>query len=707
MGDEQRARELICRAWAEGIAPDPLIGLAEWSDANVMLSEKDSAEYGNWRTSRTPYLREIMDCLSPSNPTQRVVFMKGTQVGGTSVGKNWIAFLVSNRGGPTMYLMPTSGTSKRASKTRMAPMIDAMPVLRDKIGAPRSRDSGNTIALKEFDGGVLIFAGANSAVELASQPVRNLFADEVDKYPLYLDEEGSPLGLAVKRTDTFGLRKKIYITSTPKLEGSSVVAKEFEASDQRHYYVPCPHCQHMQRMQWEQMRWQVEQIEEITCMACGAIGKPGTHCEHCERDLGDQQVTVRNTGKLLGVWYECEACERRIDEHHKAYMLPRGEWRKHAPGNTAAAGFHLSALYSPLGWYSWRSAVEMKLKADAEDDETMKQEFWNTVLGLAYNLPGEQPEADPLKERAKASSYRIGQVPAPALMLTAFVDVQGDRLECYVYGWGRGESAYLIDFNVLYGETSVPFQGAWAGFPDLLDKGYQHAGGMTLRPSAVGIDSGYHTHTVYMQARTYKSRHVVATKGQTQPGKPVLGLPTKVDISYQGKKIEKGVKVWPLGADTAKALIYARLKLSPPAPGAWHFPQGLPDFVFDQLTAEKCTTHYVRGFPVRQWSKDKNARNEALDCAVGAYAAAVYAGLNRVNWDRLEQLVNPQQRDMLATPTAETKGAEGETISGNYETDSENHEASAVSAETPPPAAPAAHVPAPAGRRVRGGIKRD
>lgn len=694
MDDGDRERQLIRQAWADGLAPDPVILLSDWSDQNVILSETDSAEPGPWRTSRVPFAREIMDCLSPSSPIQKVVFQKATQIAGTSIGKNWIAYLMANRGGPTMYILPTTKIAKRVSKTRIAPMIEAMPCLAGKVREKRSRDSGNTIDLKEFEGGILVFAGANSAAELRSQPIKNLIGDEVDAYPLDVDDEGAPLEIAEKRLDTFS-RKKKFITSSPTDTATTVIGREFEASDQRHFYVPCPHCDHAQRLQWEQMRWRLMQIEEMTCMACGAVGRPAPSCEHCGAAAGDQQINNRLTNEIEDVWYECQACNGRIEEWRKTVMLERGRWVAHAPGRDKAAGFQLSALYSPLGWFSWREAVRMYLKAEATKDKETEQVFWNTILGLPYDQPGEHVEPDNIKQRARQSDYRIGQVPTPALLLTAGVDVQADRLEVYIYGWGRGESASLIDFQVLHGETSIALKGAWLLLPDILDKGYRHASGNTIRLSSMGIDSGYQSQVVYKFVNQFRGRGVFATKGQSQPGKPVIGPAVKVHLSDKGKKAKQGLRIlYPLGTENAKAIIYARLKLTAPAAAAWQFPQGLPDSVFEQLTAERCITKYVRGYPVRIWIKDKHVRNEALDCAVIAYAAAIKAGLQSLNWDRLEQLIAPAQRDMLTTPPEAPPGPADAGDDAVEASEANAPAAEAVAAETPAPAPKTSRPPA-------------
>jgi len=222
----------IERAWREGLVPDPLLSVSEWSDRHRMLSSKASSEPGRWRTSRTPYLKEIMDCLSPTSPVERVVFMKAAQLGATEMGSNWIGYVIHHAPGPMMAVWPTVEMAKRNSKQRIDPLIEESLILKELIAPARSRDSGNTILAKEYRGGVLVMTGANSAVGLRSMPVRYLFLDEVDGYPLDVDGEGNAVALAEARTRTFA-RRKIFIVSTPTIAGVSTIEREYEASDQR------------------------------------------------------------------------------------------------------------------------------------------------------------------------------------------------------------------------------------------------------------------------------------------------------------------------------------------------------------------------------------------------------------------------------------------------------------------------------------------
>jgi phage terminase large subunit GpA-like protein len=645
--------------------------VSEWADRYRMLSKSSSAEPGRWSTDRTPFVREIMDCLSPDNLTPVTVFQKATQIAGTETGNNWVGSIIHQGLGPTMVVMPTSNAAKKASKTRIAPMIADTPVLRDRVREAKSRDSGNTTLLKEFDGGILIFAGANSATELKSSPVRNLFLDELEEYPDDVDDQGDPEELAEKRTDTFA-RRKVLKVSTPTIVGGRI-DKAYKASDQREYYVPCPLCRHEQRLRIDNLRWETRKRWERADIETGEL---------VEAEADAPGAIEHDTGELVDVWYECDSCHGTIHEHHKTAMLAAGRWIAHNPGPDRAAGFKLSALYSPIGWFGWRKIVLAKLRADRDVSGTLAKTFANTVLGEAYEEPGETVDAHWLQRRVE--SWRIGeQIPAGALLLVAGVDVQGDRLEVRVWGYGRNDETWLCDRHILFGPPAAP--ETWAALEQLLDRAWQHELGGKLRISAAAIDAsdGNTTHFVRAFARRWApTRRVIAVKGQAVAGKPLLGKPTEQDVNWRGKTVKRGVKLWPMGSDTGKAVFYARLRVDEPGPGYVHLPTGLPEEEFAQMVAERLQTRYIRGHPKREWHLERGRRNEALDCRVMADAAAEYLGVRRAPWDQLEASVRVATPDLFAGETPATVQSPGAAAPG--------------AVQVPDPAGPADAAPTPA-----------
>lgn len=653
------------RAFAQSLRPPTLLDVDDWAERNRVVSQKGSPEPGPWRNDRTPYLREIMKELSPSCSTTEIVLKKATQLGGTETMLNWIGCIIDEYPAPTMIVWPTSNTSKRNSKQRITPLIDETPALRRKVQPERMRDSGNTMLMKEFPGGVLSIAGANSAAELKSMPIKYLGEDEVDEFPADLEGQGDPCKLAEKRTTNFA-RRKIYKCSTPTVQGFSRIDEAYEASDQRRYYVPCHQCGQQQTLHWDQMRWALRKALEYICFGCGAI-TDGSHvdgdrhtCPACGQEgaVNAQSVIERETDEILSVWYECEHCQAEIGEHHKTRMLEQGEWIAEHPGPDRAAGFWLNALYSPLGWYSWREAVKDYLRA--RTNEVLMKVFTNTVLAESYvDKTAERPDLDDVKGMAEA--YRIGVVPSGGLLLIASVDVQGNRLEVKLKAWGRGEESWLVEYHVIHGDPDD--DEPWQALEEYINRSFPHVSGAALKIVAAGIDSGYKPQRVYDFCRRSKHRHAIPVKGMANEGRAILGGPSKQDINYKGERIKDGIKLWPVGTHAAKTLVYGRLKPKlDPATGAtversdrMHFPVGLPDEYYEQLTVESLVTFYnANGQARREWRKKANDRNEALDLEVYNNATAIYAGLKRIDWDKLEQRLNLRQAGLFHADTEAT-----------------------------------------------------
>ncbi|MFZ5752385.1 MAG: phage terminase large subunit family protein [Pseudomonadota bacterium] len=618
--------EGLLRAWRSGIRPDPDLTVSQWADRHRRLGSRASAEPGRYRSARTPYMREIMDRLSPGDPTQRIVFMKAAQVGATEAGNNWIGFVIHQAPGPMLAVQPTVELAKRNSRQRIDPLIDESPDLRERVKPARSRDAGNTMLSKEFAGGILIMTGANSAVGLRSTPARYIFLDEVDAYPASADEEGDPVTLAEARSLTFAHRRKVFLVSTPTIRGLSRIEREFEASDQRRYFVPCPHCDAMQWLKFERLRWEK--------------GRPET------------------------AEYHCEGCERPIAEHHKTRMLERGEWRATATAtDPTTVGYHLSALYSPVGWLSWQRIARAATQATQGGDEAMRA-FRNTILGETWMETGEAPDWQRLADRRER--WTSGTVPAGGLFLTAGADVQKDRIEVDVWAWGRGLESWLVDHLVLEGGPGDP--ACWQQLTDLLGRTWTHASGQPMALARLAIDTGYETSAVYAWSRQAGFAQVSPVKGVEGFNRtsPVTG-PTYVDATVAGKRLRRGARLWTVATSTFKAETYRFLRqgeaepsprwgdASPPnadapkcPPGTIHLPDWADGEWLKQLTAEQLVTvKGKRGFTRIEWQKLRE-RNEALDCRVYARAAAWILGADRwpeARWADLEAQLGLAKQD--------------------------------------------------------------
>jgi len=615
------------KAWA----PPPSLSLSEWADQYAYLSAESSAEPGKWHT--IPYQRGMMDAFTDPS-IEQITIMKSARVGYTKIINNAIGYFIHYDPCPIMVVQPTIEDAAGYSKEEIAPMLRDTPVLEKLVSEARAKDSDNTIVQKTFPGGVLSMVGANSPRGFRRVSRRVVLFDEVDGYPATAGTEGDQIKLGIKRTEYYWNRK-IAAGSTPTVDEVSRIQKLFKLSDQRRYFVPCPHCDAPQFLKWGGknekfgIKWPEGEPEKAyyVCEANGCI------IDHSEK-----------------FWMVTEA-----DRRQQADPLCGYGWQATAPGNGKHAGFHIWAAYSFSPNATWgQLAVEW---LDAKDDPETLKTFVNTALGECWTQEyTAKLGAEGLA--ARAETYKINTVPARALLLTAGVDVQDNRLCVKIKAWGEGEESWLVDYAEIYGDPAdLSVKGPWEQADRMLKQEFIHDTGAKLRVQAVAVDTGGHfTHEAYIFCRARKKRRFIAIKGASTPGRPALGKPSLQDINYKNQTIEKGVSLFLVGVDTIKATVYGRLKKdAATGAGVCHFPVGLPDDYYKQLTAEKQVVKYVNGHARRYWVKKDSARNEALDCEVYAYAALQYY-YTRTN----RNTVWLQARQLLANLIPEPPAGDGQ-----------------------------------------------
>ena len=589
--------------------PPANLKISDWADRYRRLSPESSAESGQWKTDRAPYQREIMDAFNDPE-TQRIVWMKSSQVGATEVLLNVIGYYIDQDPAPMLCMQPTLAMAQAFSKDRLATMIRDSEKIRDCVKDPRSRDSGNTVLSKKFAGGNLSMVGSNSAAGLASRAIRIMLADECDRYEASAGAEGDPISLATKRTTTFWNRK-IYLCSTPTIKGISRIETAFEESDKRYYYVPCPECKEMQILKWKNIVWDEN--------------KPET------------------------AHYACGECGAVINESKKQWMLKHGEWRATAE-KTNTAGFHISELYSV--WSTW---AEMAINfLEAKKNPEMLKTWVNTSLGESWEEQGTTLDHEKLLERRL--NYDIESIPEKVLVIVAGCDTQADRIEITLTGYGRGYEAFVLDHRVLWGDPNAP--QVWADLDELLRQRFKTESGRLIPISCTCVDSGGHsTNAVYEFTKPRQARRIFAIKGLSVAGKPIANKP-----SYVGKN--KAV-LYGIGTDTAKELIFSRL-MTDLDKSTLHFPHNVDEDYFLQLTAEKRVTKFVRGRKSLVW-KQIRPRNETLDCLVYCFAAAY---ILNPNWDLLEmktldgEVVEPNKDD--SSPLIRRKTRRNTNFANNW-----------------------------------------
>jgi phage terminase large subunit GpA-like protein len=581
------ALQVAIRQGLAVFAPKPPLTLSEWSDEYAYIPA-GSAEPGKFVTAVAEYQRAPMDAISDPR-IRKVVLVWASQTGKTQIQLNAIGYFSHHEPAYMLMIQPTLDRAEEVSKLRIAPMIRDTPVLRDLYPDPRSRDSGNTLLLKEFTGGYLALVGANAPSGLASKPVRILLPDEVDRFEESAGIEGDPLALVEIRGSTYWNFKDVE-TSTPLIKGVSRIEQSFNASDKHYFFVRCPHCGVEQRLVWKQLRYATD-------------------------ELGGGRLRVTD------VWYECASSERRadapgcrIDEREKYEMIRHGSW-KHTATSTdgRTAGYHLNALYSP--WVEWSQLVQEWI--DAQNDVEKLQVFTNTRLAESWEMKGDGAEESALAQRLEPLVDE-NLLPDGVLMLTMGVDIQRDRIEASIWGWGLDKENWIIDHRVLRGSPALPEEhpdSPWRELDDYRKTTFPHPSGQALRVICCCVDSGDQTKIVYDYTRRRERERVFAIKGVAGFGKPLVN---------NGKRPDKAkTLLYMVGVDTAKERIYSGLKQPAPGPGYTHILKNehLGDDYLLQLTAEHLVTTKVKGRPVLSFVLREGRRNETLDCAVYASAA--------------------------------------------------------------------------------------
>lgn len=632
---EREAHRLAREILIEAAAPPPSLDLTKWVPQHVRVP--DGPREGQlWDLSLTPFWREILECLSPNHPATRVTVRKSAQLGFTMVLIAWMLAIVAVVKRRAMIVMPSLGVARDFVSEKLQPAIDKCAAAAALIvpQKPRAGD-GSTALNKKFPGGSLRLTGANSTADLRSKTIPLIGCDEIDEYDKDLGGQGDPMGMIDARQLAFhasGNFKKLE-GGTPTVKGYSRIDESFEESDQRYYEVPCPHCGEAQDLVWEQLHWQEEWPHQAE--------------------------------------YACRHCGGMIGHHEKQRMLRAGKWVARAPGAGRHPGFHINALYSPFT--TWDAMVAAYLKA--KDDPLELKAWSNLWKGESFEVKGEAPTWQELKQRAQAIDlYRRGEIPDEALVITASVDVQGSWLEVGLWGWGVGKTSYALDRFVIQGDPND--LKVWGELEAYRQREFRTKGCFPRVIEMMAIDSGYLTPMVYnfvrgKDANVKGGRRVMAIKGASTRTEWVLGNRKKVDFTLHGQSKRGSVYRYMVGGHVAKIAIYGRLGLKGPnqagqfPPGFCHFASDFDDDFYQQHTAELMIPVQRRGGRIDyEWRKPRGQRNEVLDLAVYAYAAAVAIGLDRTSpaqWARLAEermAAAPEkgQLDMLAAVIAPPDG---------------------------------------------------
>lgn len=555
---------------------------------------------------------EMMDAILDPRVHEAVI-QKSTQIGySDAVINNIVGFFMDIDPKPIMLVQPTIDNAKDYGKKRITPMIEATAVLKIKIRDRVSRRAGNTLALKEFPGGFLKLVGANAGSGLRSDPVPVVLFDEIDGYPLDVEGEGDPIQIGTRRTDAFANYKIVKGSTPAKPKGISPIEKAFERSDQRMFFVPCPDCGFMQPLLWR------------------------------DPDEGDNKPReyrltygVDDDGQVIAssVFYVCASCKAKIPEYRKQSMLDAGNWIPKFPGRPIV-GFYINALYSP--WrQNWKALAQEWHEANMEKNPEKMKAFINLRLGETWEEQGDSLEPHTLRRRCEEYA---ADVPNGVAVLTAAVDVQGDRLEVVVKGWGAKEESWLIAYQQFFGDPGR--EDVWYDVDEFLLTEFEHESGRKMRILTVMVDSGGHnSDDVYRFVKARQRRRIYALKGSSEAAQPILGK-SSLNNRYR-------VKLFTIGTDTAKDRIFARMKIPVAGPGYMHLPHFVDEEYLAQLTAEKRVPRKKKnGQLVREYIKTR-ARNEALDLEVYNLASLYTIGswrLNKLAETAVEMALPPEDK---------------------------------------------------------------
>lgn len=554
----------VIEAAANTLAPPGRGSLTAWASEHFRLSSEASATTGQFRP--LPFQVEPLECMASHSEYEQTCLMWASQLSKTTLTLAFLAHTIVEDPGPCLVVQPNLQMSEVWSKQRLAPMLRDMPVMKGIVADSKSRDSGSTVFSRAFRGGHVSVASAGSPAGLASRPIRYLILDEVDRFEASAGSEGSPSSLAIARTRTYRASRKILWTSSPTIAGASEIETIFAQSDQREYEIPCPLCEHYQVLTWRRVEWPEHDPENA--------------------------------------FYRCEGCEGVICHHQKAEMVSKGRWIARNP-DAKIAGFRLSELVSPFR--SWGEMAIDFLAAQGNPEKL--RAFINTSLSELWNDEA-QGNVDRNILLGRVENWG-SELPAGVAVLVAGVDVQANRLELELVGYGKGEESWSIEYRVFPGDPTAA--AVWKQLDDYLLLKFPHANDIELPIVACCVDSGASTQSVYEFCRTRFGRKIFAIKGKAG-GYPVW--PRKATQNTIGR-----TPLWMIGVDSAKATVYGRLKISEAGPGYCHFPVERTGDWFDQLLSEVLVTTYRRGKPNREWRRKPGARAEVLDCRCYSYAA--------------------------------------------------------------------------------------
>jgi phage terminase large subunit GpA-like protein len=639
------ARE-IQRALRGGLSPltvEPPLSLSKWAAKHFYMSAESSQKRERWVA--WPFQPGIMDAMS-NDAIEEVDVMKSARVGYTKMLLACIAYDAHHKKRNQAIWQPTDDDSASFTKTELEPMLRDVACMQKVFPSFLAKNKDNTLQHKKFLGSMLHMLGGKAAKNYRRITIASAKLDEIDGFDKLIERSADPFTLAWKRLEgaTF---KKLIAGTTPRIKGDShIEGRDLVAQARMRYQIECPLCGLEHPLVWggkdKAYGFKWDGHDENTVRH---------HCQHCRGAIVQADyLAAYGTGAWVS---ECGNWRYGQD----------GVWRD-AMGMPCKPPRHVSfrlwTAYSPQ--VTWAEIVREFLQAMVRrksGDKGPLQGFINETLGETWeDDDSERIEHHELSKRAE--DYRLRFVPMGGLVLVAGVDVQHNRFEVVVWAIGRGEEMWVIDYNVI--PANPADEREWDEKLDpYLNSTFQHASGQSMRIEGTAIDMmGDFTHQGYNFCRMRERRRVYAVRGDPLPGKPIGGRATLQDVNFRGKTIKRGVKLWYVGTDTAKDLIFGRLKVTQPGPGYVHFSKDLPESFYEQLTVEARVPVRTASGHVTRWVNVHRRRNEAIDCSVYAlfvtHRLALHTFTDKM-WARLESAFAPDLFSAAAAAPAADAGS--------------------------------------------------
>jgi len=631
--------KLAYQELAKACEPPPAVDLLKFAKEEIRFSERISSLPGRYREDLFPFFSEILRALSPEDPCTIVTLKKSAQVGGTVLANIFLLGTTALTPCDFLYVLPTEDNASRWSKTKLMPLLRETPAVRS-LFSESSRDGQNSILYKErIDGrGALQASGANSPASLSMISPRRQVQDDLAKWSM--NDAGDPEVQADSRSKAF-YDRKVFKISTPLIAPGCRISANYLDGTQERYHVPCPHkeCGELQELRWENMRDHIDP-------------------EHPEN-----------------AHFVCIHCGCEIHEHHRSWMVKPengARWVAKYPERARHhRSFHIWVAYSPLE--SWEAIARMwlKVQSGAPDDKDKsagsEQVFWNDWLGLEFEAESRAIAWEDLRDRAEGQGFRRGMIPSGILALTLGIDVQGDRVEWLLRGWGRNRFSAVIDWGRI-DQTAGSFLPTYkehsghisepevrAALDRLLDRAWLDEHGRRRKVDLAAIDGNAYTEDVWLWARKHPKSRVIMVRGDNKDAAPLLSQVREYDRKGKPKKQKWTSRFFNFNASVMKMGIYRDFKKEDPEQSGYiRFAVGLGDDFYQQATSESRVSEKTKsGHPRWIWKLPAGQRNEALDMLNQSRAAAIRLGVpywTDEEWDVREEILakieTPVQADI-------------------------------------------------------------